>query len=187
VGQPQLWVVRHGETEWSRLRRHTGRTDLPLTEEGEADAGKLADRLRGVPFDVVLSSPLQRAYRTAELAGLNPQRDPRAVEWDYGEYEGRTTEEIRREVPDWSIWVDPVPGGETLAQVADRADAVIARVRREAPERALLVAHAHLLRILAARWIDQPAVLAEYLLLDTATVSVLGWDRGSPALVRWNG
>jgi broad specificity phosphatase PhoE len=185
--EPELWLIRHGETEWSRNRRHTGRSDLPLLPEGEDAARALAPRLEGIPFDLVLSSPLTRARRTAELAGLEPQLEPLAVEWDYGRYEGITTAQIHELAPGWSIWSDPVPDGESLAQVATRADAVIARVRSEAPKRAVLVAHAHFLRVLAVRWIEQDPALAQHFNLHTAAVSMLGWDRGVPVIDRWNG
>ena len=184
--EPELWLIRHGETEWSQTRRHTGRSDLPLLPEGEDAARALVSRLDGISFDLVLSSPLIRARRTAELAGLTPQLEPLALEWDYGRYEGITTAQIQQTEPGWSIWSDPVPGGESLAEVSARADAVIARVRAEAPKRAVLVAHAHFLRVLAARWIGHEPRLAERLTLQTATISVLGWDRGLPVLDRWN-
>jgi broad specificity phosphatase PhoE len=184
--EPELWMVRHGETEWSRERRHTGRSDLPLTETGEAAARALKPRLDGVPFDLVLASPLQRARETAALAGLDAQPEPLAQEWDYGEYEGVTTAEIQRTRPGWSIWTSTVPGGETLEEVAARADQVIDRVRREAEHRAVLVAHAHFLRILAVRWLDQSPLLAERFNLLTATVSVLAFDRGLSVIDRWN-
>jgi probable phosphoglycerate mutase len=184
--EPELWLIRHGETEWSRVRRHTGRSDLPLTPEGEQAARALAPRLDGVHFDLVLASPLSRAWRTAELAGLTPEGEPLAVEWDYGQYEGATTEQIRQTRPGWSVWSDPVLGGESIDQVAARADAVIDRIRRQAPKRAVLVAHAHFLRILAARWIEQQPQLAERLNLQTAAISVLGWDRSVPVIDRWN-
>lgn len=185
--EPELWLVRHGETEWSRTRRHTGRSDLPLTADGEAKARALAPRLGAVAFDLVLASPLVRARHTAELAGLEPQIEPQAVEWDYGRYEGVTTAEIRTTVPGWSVWTSPIPGGETLDEVAARADAVVARVRREAPKRAVLVAHAHFLRVLAVRWIEQPGSLGEHFTLLTSAVSVLGFDRGVPVIHQWNG
>jgi broad specificity phosphatase PhoE len=184
--EPELWLIRHGETEWSRNRRHTGRSDLPLTPEGEQAARALAPRLDGVAFDLVLASPLVRARHTAELAGLNPQIEPLAVEWDYGQYEGVTTAQIQEQRPGWSVWSDPIPGGESLDQVAARADAVVARVRAQAPKRAVLVAHAHFLRILATRWIEQPPHLAERFNLQTAAISVLGWDRGVSVIDRWN-
>jgi broad specificity phosphatase PhoE len=185
--EPELWLIRHGETEWSRTRRHTGRTDLPLTAEGEAAARELAPRLDGVPFDLVLASPLQRARHTAELAGLTPQLEPLAMEWDYGEYEGVTTATIHETVPGWSVWNDPIPGGESIDQVAARADAVIARIRAQAPKRAALVAHGHFLRVLTVRWIQQEPRLASRFNLEVSTVSVLGWDRSVPVIDRWNG
>jgi broad specificity phosphatase PhoE len=185
--EPELWLIRHGETEWSQTRRHTGRSDLPLLPEGEAAARALAPRLDGVSFDLVLSSPLIRARRTAELAGLTPQLEPLAVEWDYGKYEGITTAQIQEQAPGWSIWSDPIPDGESLDQVAARADAVITRVRTEAPKRAVLVAHAHFLRVLSVRWIEQEPKLAQRFNLQTAAVSMLGWDRGLPVVDRWNG
>jgi broad specificity phosphatase PhoE len=184
--EPELWLIRHGETEWSRVRRHTGRTDLPLTAEGEQAARSLHPRLADVAFDLALASPLSRARRTAELAGLTPELEPRAMEWNYGRYEGITTAQIRESEPGWSVWTSPIPDGETLEQVADRADAVIARVLAEAPKRAALVAHGHFLRILAVRWIQQSPSLAERFNLHTATVSVLGWDRGLPVIDGWN-
>ena len=184
---PECWLIRHGETEWSRVRRHTGRTDLPLTADGELAATALTERLRGVHFDLVLASPLQRAWRTAQLAGLAPEAEPNAMEWDYGVYEGRTTVDIRSERPDWSIWHDGVPDGENLEDVAKRADAVVARVRSEALERAVVVAHAHFLRIFAARWLDESPHLARHLAMETAKLSVVAWDRGIPVIDRWNG
>ncbi|HEX8804085.1 MAG TPA: histidine phosphatase family protein, partial [Acidimicrobiales bacterium] len=149
MAQPELWVCRHGETEWSRTRRHTGTTDVPLTERGAALARSLADALAGVEVDLVLTSPRRRARDTAALAGFpDAAPEPDAAEWDYGAYEGRTTPEIRAEVPGWDIWTGAVPGGESAADVGARADRVIARVRRSARTRALLFAHSHLLRVL---------------------------------------
>lgn len=186
MAEPELWLIRHGETEWSRDRRHTGRTDIPLTTAGEQAARSLGARLAGVRFDLVLASPLVRAWRTAELAGLAPKPEPRALEWNYGIYEGRRSADIQQEQPAWSVWTSPIPDGETLAAVAGRADGVIGRVRREGGERAVLVAHAHFLRVLGARWVDDDPQLARHLALDTATVSVLSWDRGAPVILRWN-
>lgn len=186
VTAPELWLVRHGETEWSRVRKHTGRTDLPLTPAGEAAAGALAARLRGVEFDLVLTSPLRRASRTAELAGLTPRPEPLAVEWDYGDVEGVTTAEVRETRPGWRVWQGPVPNGETIDEVAKRAEGVIQRVLTEARERAILVSHGHFIRILAMRWLGLPAAAGEHLRTGTATVSVLGWDRGIPVVERWN-
>ena len=184
--EPELWLVRHGETEWSRVRKHTGRTDLPLTADGEAAAKALAPRLAGVRFDVVLSSPLQRAWRTAELAGVRPEPEPDAMEWDYGDYEGRRTVDIREEFPGWRVWHDPIPHGESIDQVAERADRVVARIRERATERALLVAHGHFSRVLGMRWLGLDPRDGELFRMDTTTVTVLGWDRGLPIVERWN-
>jgi probable phosphoglycerate mutase len=183
----EVWLVRHGETEWSRDGRHTSITDLPLTPRGEEQATVLRERLGAVSFDRVVSSPLGRARRTAELAGLQVDDvDDDLHEWRYGEYEGVTTPQIRETVPGWTVWSSLSPGGETGAEVAARCDRVIARCR-ERGGRTLLVGHGHLLRVLAARWVDEPYNFGRHLLLDTGTVSVLGDDRGSPVLVRWNG
>lgn len=182
----EVWLVRHGETEWSRDGRHTGITDLPLTPRGEEQAGQLRDRLAGASLDRVVSSPLQRAKRTAELAGLHvDELDGDLHEWRYGDYEGVSTPQIRETVPDWTVWTHPSPSGESGAEVAARCDRVIARCR-ERGGRTLLVAHGHLLRVLAARWVDERYDFGRHLLLDTGTVCVLGDDRGSPVVVRWN-
>ncbi|MDN5855367.1 MAG: histidine phosphatase family protein [Actinomycetia bacterium] len=182
----ELWVVRHGETEWSANGRHTSHTDLPLTPDGERHVRAVRDRLRGVEFDAVLTSPRLRARRTAEIAGFaDAAVDADLVEWDYGEYEGVTTAEIHESVPGWSVWTNPTPGGETAAQVAERLDRVIARVRAY-PRRVLGFSHGHALRSLAARWLGEQVAAGRHLQLDTATVSVLGDDRGTPVVVRWN-
>jgi probable phosphoglycerate mutase len=184
----RLWIVRHGPTEWSTAGKHTGSTDIPLTDEGEREAVALRDRLAGVHFGLVLTSPLQRARRTAQLAGFpDAEVEPRAVEWDYGDYEGRTRAEIRREVPGWSPWTHPdMPHGETLAQVAARARAVVDRVQASGDSDVLLFAHGHLLRMVAVSWIDAPWELAWRLPLEPAHLSVLGWDRGTAVVDRWN-
>jgi probable phosphoglycerate mutase len=183
----EVWLVRHGETEWSRDGRHTSTTDLPLTPRGEEQAGMLRERLGREAFDRVVSSPLERARRTVELAGLAVDDiDDDLHEWRYGDYEGVSTPRIRETVPGWTVWSHPSPGGETGAEVEARCDRVIARCR-ERGGRTLLVAHGHLLRVLAARWVDESFAFGRHLLLDTGTVSVLGDDRGSPVLVRWNG
>ena len=185
---PRLWIVRHGPTEWSSSGRHTGHTDVPLTPEGEREAAALRDRLAGVEFGLVLTSPLQRAHRTAELAGYpDAELEPLACEWDYGDYEGRTRGEIRTEIPGWSPWTHPdMPNGERLDQVAERASRVVERVQAAGVENALLFAHGHLLRMVAVTWIDAPWPLAWRLPVDPATISILGWDRGTAVLERWN-
>jgi probable phosphoglycerate mutase len=182
-----VYLVRHGATEWSTLRRHTGRTDIPLTEEGCDQARALAPLLADLRPDRVLTSPLSRAERTCALAGFGGRAevDDRLVEWDYGAAEGRTTAEIREEQPDWSVWTHPIDGAEPLDHVAARADAVIAELR-DADRVALLFAHAHLLRILAARWCRWAPVAGQNLVLDPASVSVLGFERETPVIERWN-
>ena len=181
----ELWIVRHGETEWSRDGRHTSTTDLDLTPEGEEVARGLEERLAGTAFDLVLTSPRLRARRTAELAGFPDARsEPDLAEWGYGEYEGRTTPEIREDVPGWTVWSHPSPGGETAAEVATRLDRVVAEVRRTG--RVLVFGHGHASRVLTARWLDLDAEDGRHFVLHTATVSVLGWERDSPAVLRWN-
>ena len=181
----QVWLARHGETAWSRTGRHTGRTDVPLEPEGEQQARLLGDRLRGHAFAQVWSSPRARALRTAEIAGFTPSVVDDLAEWDYGELEGRTTPQIRETYPDWSIWEGPVPGGESAAQVSERLDRVVARCR-EAAGPVLLFGHGHSLRALAARWLDLAVAEGRHLKLDTSTLSVLGWERETPAVLRWN-
>lgn len=184
--EAEVWLVRHGETEWSRSGQHTGITDLPLTSAGEEAARLLEDRLADAAFDLVLSSPRQRARRTAELAGvIGFQIDDDLAEWDYGEYEGLTRAQVLEARPEWNVWTDGAPGGESPGQVSARVGRVIDRCRA-AQGRVLLISHGHLLRALAARWVDQPIALAAHLPLDTAKVSVLGYDRGTPTLARWN-
>lgn len=183
----RLVVVRHGATAWSLAGRHTGRTDLPLEPEGRRQAEVVGRRLAGHRFAAVLVSPLARARQTCTLAGLGAEAEvcDDLAEWDYGRDEGRTTAEIRSERPGWQIFVDGPEGGETLEQVAARADRVVARVRREAGD-VLAIAHGHLLRVVAARWLGRPPELAASLALWPATVGVLGWERETPAVLRWN-
>jgi probable phosphoglycerate mutase len=182
----ELWLVRHGETEWSRDGRHTSRTDLDLTEKGVEVACTLKERLAHTPFDLVLSSPMLRARRTAELAGFaDAEEDRDLVEWGYGDYEGITTAQIRRTVPDWTVWTHPTPGGETAGQVTERLDRVVTRVR-EAGKRVLVFGHGHSLRALTARWIEQPVEEGRFFKLDTATLSTLGYERDFPVVLRWN-
>jgi probable phosphoglycerate mutase len=181
----ELWLVRHGETEWSRDHRHTSVTDLALTEEGERVAQGLPERLAGHVFDLVLTSPRVRARRTAELAGFaDADVDEDLVEWAYGDYEGVTTVEIRETVPGWTVWTHPTPGGETAEEVATRLDRVVTRAREA--ERVLVFGHGHALRALTARWLDLPASAGRHFRLDTATVSTLGYERENPVLLRWN-
>ncbi|NPD05585.1 histidine phosphatase family protein [Nocardioides sp. zg-1308] len=181
----ELWVVRHGETEWSRDGRHTSTTDLPLTDVGELAAVSLATRLAEVEFDLVLTSPRRRARRTAELAGFpEAQVDEDLVEWGYGDYEGVTTAEIRETVPGWTVWTHPSPGGESADEVSVRLDRVVERTRRHG--RSLVFAHGHSLRVLTARWLEQPADEGRFFKLDTSTISVLGFEREHPALLKWN-
>jgi broad specificity phosphatase PhoE len=182
----ELWLVRHGQTEWSREGRHTSSTDVPLTEEGVAVAKSLAERLAGERFGLVLTSPRQRARRTAELAGFpDAHVEPGLVEWDYGDYEGLTTEQIRRRVPGWTVWTHGCPGGESAEQVGRRLDRVVAKAR-EHGGRVLVFGHGHALRVLAARWLGQQAEDGRLYRLDTATVGSLGYEREAPVLLRWN-
>jgi broad specificity phosphatase PhoE len=186
----RVWLVRHGETEWARLGRHTGRTDIPLTALGRRQAAALGRRLSGHPFGLVLTSPLSRAAETATIAGFGGVaiEDPALLEWDYGAHEGRTTAEIRAETPKWTIWRGPWPNGETIDDVAGRADRVIARLRAsDPPGDALVFAHGHLLRILGARWIGLPPASGSRFELGTATVSILGWERETSTISLWNG
>jgi len=180
-------LIRHGETTWSRSGRHTGTTDLPLTGNGRRAAQELAPHLASMPFSLVLCSPLQRARQTCELAGLGEaaQLEPDLREWDYGEYEGLTHAQIDAVAPGWLVFRDGCPGGETPAQVTERVDRVIARVRAM-EGRVALFAHGHLLRLLAARWIGLEAAQGARFLLDTATISLLSYYQGIPALKRWN-
>lgn len=186
---PQVCLVRHGETAWTISRQHTGRTDIPLTERGEREAQALNARLKGMSFTKVLISPLQRARRTGELAGFAEceQADPDLMEWDYGDYEGRRTLDIRAERPGWCLFEDGCPGGETLMEVSTRADRVIARVRALESD-VLIFAHREILRILAVRWLSLHAVEARHFYLTTASLSILGYDHDldEPVIRLWN-
>ncbi|WP_328991737.1 histidine phosphatase family protein [Kribbella sp. NBC_01245] len=182
----RLWLVRHGETEWSKNGRHTSTTDLPLTPEGEKTAATLRERLAGHSFDLVLTSPRVRARHTAELAGFpDAEVDEDLVEWDYGSYEGITTAEIRKTVPGWTVWSSPVPGGETAAQIATRLDRVNRRIASVDGD-VLVFGHSHALRALTARWLELDVTEGRHFVLNTATISTLGWDRGSPVVHHWN-
>jgi probable phosphoglycerate mutase len=186
---PVIYLARHGETAWSLSGQHTGRTDLPLTEPGERNARALGERLRGLTFDKVYTSPLQRAVRTCELAGFGSaaEIDPDLVEWDYGQYEGRRTAEIHMERPDWQLFRDGCPGGESPGQIWARADRVVGRVRAVKGD-VLVFSSGHFLRVLAARWLGLDAAGGRYLLLSTASLSELGYEHNlaEPAIRLWN-
>lgn len=181
-----VWLVRHGATEWSEAGRHTGRTDIPLTTTGEQSARDLASVLAEHSFQLVLTSPLQRARRTAILAGFDAaEADEDLVEWGYGQYEGVTTAEIRETVPGWTVWTHPCPGGETADDVAHRLDRVVDRIRAVDGD-SLIFGHGHALRALAARWLGEPVAFGRFLRLDTATYSTLGYEREQPVVLAWN-
>lgn len=186
----ELWLIRHGETEWSLSGAHTSRTDIPLTEHGRERAEELRDFLGGRKFAAVLTSPMQRARETCAIAGYGDVAvvDEGLREWDYGVYEGKTTKEIRVEQPGWSVWKDPIVGGEAVEHVGERADGVIARALASAGEygSVALFAHAHILRILAARWIGLAADGGRLFALGTGSVSVLGFEREQRVVVSWN-
>jgi broad specificity phosphatase PhoE len=186
---PALYLARHGETAWTLSGQHTGLTDVPLTERGEQDARRLGERLRGLSFAQVLTSPLQRASRTCELAGFGPaaEQDRDLLEWNYGRYEGRTSADIHKERPDWDLFRDGCPDGEQAADVGARVDRVIARARA-APGDVLLFSSAHVLRVLAARWLGLEPGAGKYFLLATASLSVLGYEhnRSQPVIRLWD-
>jgi probable phosphoglycerate mutase len=190
----ELWLVRHGETEWSAENKHTSRTDISLTARGRERAVVLGKFLAAVKFGAVFRSPMARARETCQIAGFGDRAvvDDGLREWDYGIYEGRTTAEIQREIPGWSVWTNEIAGGETLAQVGARADGVIARALEAAKNvevdarRVLLFGHAHILRILAARWAGLTPVGGSLLVLGTGSVSVLGWERETHVVKMWN-
>jgi len=187
---PVLYVARHGETAWSLSGQHTGLTDLPLTPNGECNARRLGERLKGMTFARVFTSPLQRAARTCELAGFGAvaENDPDLVEWNYGQYEGRCSAEIFAERPDWQLFRDGCPGGESPAQVGERADRVVRRVRT-VPGNVLLFSSGHFIRVLAARWLAPgPGPAGRYFLLTTASLSALGYEHklSQPVIRLWN-
>jgi len=190
--RPRIWLVRHGLTEWALLGRHTGRTDIPLTDVGRTQAVALGERLGAheadghPPFALVLTSPRIRASETARLAGFaDAVVDPDLAEWDYGALEGELTMVIRETYPDWSIWAGPWPEGETAADVGRRADRVLARAQA-ADGDVLLFSHGHFLRVLAARWLGLDAPFGRLFSLSTGTLSILGWDRENPVIETWN-
>lgn len=185
---PCVTAVRHGETPWSLTGRHTGTTDLDLTDGGADQAAALGSLLSGVAWDLVLCSPMRRAERTAEIAGLSPYEiDDNLREWDYGDLEGLTSAEIGERYAGWTIWDGPWPGGEDPSSVAARADAVVGRVLAQPPgAKVAVVSHGHLLRVLAARWLGEAPEAGRRFALGTATVSELGWEHGAPVISCWN-
>ena len=186
---PVVYLARHGETAWSRTGQHTGLTDLPLTERGECNARKLGERLKGLAFASVFTSPLQRATRTGELAGFsaNFTIDPDLVEWNYGQYEGLRTVDIQTQRPDWQLFRDGCPGGETVNDICERADRVVERIRA-VEGNVLVFSSGHILRVLATRWLGLEPVVGKYLSLSTASLSALGYDHNlsEPAIRFWN-
>jgi broad specificity phosphatase PhoE len=183
----EVWLVRHAETEWSLSGRHTGRTDVPLTNAGRERARELGARLRDRSFALVLTSPLSRARDTADLAGLGGRTQVREdlLEWDYGEYEGITTREIRETRPDWYLWTDGVPGGETAEEVAARCDRIVEEILGVDGDVAI-VAHGHVLRALGARWVEEPVSFGGQLYLTTGSLSTLGFEREVRVIRLWN-
>jgi probable phosphoglycerate mutase len=186
---PSIYLARHGETAWSLTGQHTGLSDIPLTQRGEQNAVRLGERLRGITFAAVLSSPLQRARRTCELAGYGDvaRVDADLVEWNYGDYEGLRTAEIHQRDPGWNVFRDGGPHGESVAEVSARADRVVARVR-EIEGCVLVFSSGHFLRALAARWVGLPVASGQYLALDTAALSIVGYEHGQdrPVIRLWN-
>lgn len=187
----ELYLVRHGETEWSRDGRHTSTTDLPLTERGREQAALLNGQLDPTSFGLIIASPRLRAQETARLAGFTgttePVVEPDLVEWDYGDYEGKTTEDIRRDLePGWDLWRDGCPGGESPDQVTQRLTRVVDRIRHSGVDTAIAFAHGHALRALTLTWLGIELARGNQFPLHTATISVLGWEKGEPAVLRWN-
>ena len=181
-----LWLVRHGETRWSRERLHTSVTDVPLTAAGKKAARAVGERLAGRPFSLVLTSPRQRARHSAELAGFpDAEVDDDLAEWNYGRYEGVSTAQVRETDPGWTVWSHPAPGGETAEQVRERVDRVIARCS-DVDGDVLLFGHAHCLRALTARWLGQLITEGKCYRLDTGSLSILGYERETPVIVHWN-
>ena len=187
MANPEIFLARHGETEWSLSGQHTGTSDIPLTDNGRRHAQALGTRLAGREFAAVFTSPLSRASETCKLAGLGDQAVVREelLEWDYGDYEGRTTEDIRKTVPGWTVWSHESPGGETPEEVGARCDALIEDLL-EFDGNVACFAHGHLLRVRGARWMGIPAVKGANLALSTGTLSILGWERVNRTLELWN-
>lgn len=187
-GGMHIWLIRHGETEWSKSGQHTGTTDVPLTDEGRRQARALAPVLASQSFDLVLTSPMGRAIETCRLAGLGDRAtvESELHEWNYGIYEGRTTPEIREEAPDWSVWSSPIPEGENLADVGRRAQALIDKLLATNAMNIALFSHAHFSRVFGAQWATGSPALGAHLAMDTAAMSVLGFERDVRAIVKWN-
>jgi broad specificity phosphatase PhoE len=183
-----IYLIRHGETEWAKSGRHTGLTDIPLTDAGREQAGFLLPIFDDVKFARILSSPLQRALETAKLAGLSSrlELDKELLEWDYGGYEGLTTAQIRERVPGWSIWTNACPGGETINQISERADRVVAKLSAIEGNIAIF-SHGHFLRVLVSRWIGLSADHGRHFLLGTSTLSILGYEHETQVIKTWNG
>lgn len=183
----KIYLIRHGETSWTLSGQHTGKTDLPLTPKGEQDALLLGKRLKGHTFEKILTSPLKRAEDTCELAGLakHVYRDPDLVEWNYGDYEGLTTQEIHKRSPNWTIFERGAPNGESLSDVSARANKILAKIHSIHGDIALF-SHGHFLRILAARWLNLPAQEGKHLLLSACSLSILSYERQTPVLALWN-
>ena len=183
----KVFLIRHGETEWSRSGQHTGRTNIPLTAEGTRSAEALGESLKGRTFAAVWTSPLLRARETSRLAGFDSAIvEDDLSEWDYGVYEGRTTLDIRKEDPKWSVWLSPIVNGESLDHVAERARRVILRLTETVDGDVALFAHGHILRVLAACWMGLPPLTGRFLALDTASISVLGYERQTRVIRHWN-
>ncbi|WP_162070513.1 MULTISPECIES: histidine phosphatase family protein [Burkholderiaceae] len=187
-GGVHIWLIRHGETEWSKSGQHTGTTNVPLTDEGRKQAAALVPILAAQTFDLVLTSPMDRAIETCRLAGLGDraQIEPELHEWNYGVYEGRKTPDIRKEIPDWSVWTSPIPEGESLDDVGARAQALIDKLLATGAANIALFSHAHFSRVFGAQWATGAASLGAHLAMDTAAMSVLGFERDVRAIIKWN-
>ena len=183
---PEIWLGRHGETEWTISRRHTGTTDVPLTEGGREQAKTLGEHFARVEFDLILSSPMSRALETARIAGLEPIVDERLTEWDYGEYEGLTTAEIKRERPDWDLWRDGCPGGESAADVEARLEPLLGELRARDGGRIAIFGHGHCLRALTGCWLGLGPEGGRVLMLGTASLSIMATEHGGPVIATWN-
>ncbi|SAK93069.1 phosphoglycerate mutase [Caballeronia catudaia] len=183
-----IWLIRHGETEWSKSGQHTGTTDIPLTDAGRTQARALAPILAAQQFDLVLTSPMSRAIETCRLAGLGDrsQVEPELHEWNYGIYEGRTTQDIRQETPDWSVWTSPMPEGESLADIGKRAQALIDKLLATRAANIALFSHAHFSRVFGAQWATGAPSFGAHLAMDTAAMSVLGFERDVRVISKWN-